>query len=431
MTDAFSSLYPAEAGRIGVVLGFGVPRLANPPPSVRNLGSARDFYGQAMLAEFEVDGRDRIAFIDKAFPHSRYDLMMLASDDDIRCAVTELGPVAGELVFEIAHRFLTYLGDPETIDRYGLSGGRFHLCYNYDRDTQDRENSMFYDKRFHLHLNYWPGSDLRAPAVVRWGDIDSGRLRRRLLDPITFLATSVMRDATGGVVAGRPVMPVDDRRDLAMGLPPGLKIRFDGWDVLRGRRITSALETLHEVADTAYRRLHRAFTGEEHAPAAWRRPRLLSAARIRANLDDVDWLSPDSREGLARLAGALRDVDEADMQRFRSDEALRVHRMALGGLDYAIGMFSRACNRADAPLVAGDEVYLTMQCRLFGDIGGAGLPPLGDAAIVKLDRSAGPAMSAAELESRRELRCRFLEAELPALAERYRLRRLDAEGEAT
>jgi hypothetical protein len=58
------------------------------------------------------------------------------------------------------------------------------------------------------------------------------------------------------------------------------------------------------------------------------------------------------------------------------------------------------------------DVTLVMQCRLLGDVGGAGLPPLKGHAAVRLDRRHGDVMTEAEIAERTEFRRQYLSTQL-------------------
>jgi hypothetical protein len=406
--DALHALYPPAAAGFRVVEGMPAPRQPNPPPNVRNTGTVHDFYGKALLFEAKVPGGDELAFIDKAFPHSRYDVMALVSSEPVRTSAIDLAAATKSLLGRLAYHFVEYLSDRSVIREYGLEDGHFHMCFNYDRHTVDRENSMFYDKRFHLHLNYWPGRDLALSRTVSWGRIASTAERRRLLDPATFLGTSLLHDATLGQVAGLRLMSVDDERDLRLGLPPGLKLELAGFTALCGPHFADVLDELHLAAERVYSDIYEAFTGHGFETRVWSRPRLLPTARIAANLRKLSWLSPRSLAYLSPLAAKLTNLEDDALALYRHDEAARVRRMSLAGLDYSIGLASRQRNTGATPLVTADKVLLVMQPRLFGDIGGAGLPWIDGIPIVKVDRSRGEVLSEAEVLDRRRLRERFL-----------------------
>lgn len=425
MADTLDFMYPEQTWRTPTVLSLPVGRLPGAPaPGGHADGSPRDFYGAGFMMEVEVGDTDRVAFIEKAFPHSRYDLMMLASDEQVKCAVTDLADQTKQFMFAAAGRFIGFISQADVISRYGLDGGHLHLAFNYDRYTTDRENSMCCDKRFHLHLNYWPGDELGLLRPVRWGDIPEVTLRWRLIDPLAHLTGLVMRDRCRELAPGLPLMPVDPGRDEAIGLPAGPKIEFPGWSVLRDREFVTIMDSIHEVADSAYQEIHVAFTGERSKPRVWSRPSLLPREQIARNLRETAWLSDDTRRLLTRLAFVLRDVTAARMRSFRDGQADPVRGLTLGGLDYAITMFCQQRNSAGAPLADAGPVYLVMHGKLFADVGGAGLPSIGSIPVVRLDRASGHVLSDAEVKIRRQLREEFLALALPSLLVSHQARRL-------
>lgn len=423
MTDRLAALYPPETGQLLVVPRLPAPRFADPPPDEPIRTSVREFYGDTMLAEFQVPAGNRIAFIDKSFPHSRFDLMLLASEDDVHSSASSLTPATRRVVFSTAYQFLRFVGEPEVIERYGLHDGHVHVCFNYDEHTTDRENGMFYDKRFHTHVNYYPGRDLKAlGSARRWRDLPDVGLRRRLIDPLTVLAASIMYDALGPTFADLDVMPVDDHRDSTTGLPPGLKFRLPHWRLLESPTFAHALALLHERSVEVYGQLHEAFTGQPHRPRAWHRPALLPPDDLLANIRRLDWLSERSAAGLRTLAAALRTVDDRQIAMLRHVERRRVQLLTLAGLNYSLGIFSPAANTVTTRLVDAKDVYVVVQYKLLADIGMAGLPAIRDIPIVKLDRRTGPVMSDDEVADRRAFSDEFLQAAMPTVASRFGLR---------
>jgi len=421
MSDRLAELYPAAVHQLRVGLSLPAPRLPDPPSGGRNLGSVREFYGPMLLREVQVANGNRVAFINKAFPHSRYDVMMLASDDHIHSSIGELAAPTKGLFFDVADRFVDYLSDEGVRKEFDLDNGHLHVSYNYDRHTQDRENSMFYDKRFHLHLNYWPGRDLRRLSTVPWPEVTDVALRRRLVDPIAHLAAQVVYEYTGGTVAGHRLLVPDAERDGAHGLPFGPKLRLPGWRALQDPAVPAILEVLHRAAESAYGEIHQCLVGAPHRPQAWWRPELLPEPAVAANLRRLGWASENTRDGLMNLARLLCDLSESDLARFRTDEATRIRRMTLGGLDYAISMFTQRRNTGDNPLSRHEQLYLVLQAKLFADIGGAGLPSIDAVALVRVDRSAGAVMTDADVADRAQLRQEFLDGHWPGLSNRHQL----------
>jgi len=93
----------------------------------------------------------------------------------------------------------------------------------------------------------------------------------------------------------------------------------------------------------------------------------------------------------------------------RCDDPVRgAVELVLAGLDYSVGLYCPHRHSATAPLARAEEVILVMQCRLFGDVGGAGMPPLRGVTAVRLDRSTGQVMSDDEVKQRSEFRDGFI-----------------------
>jgi len=156
MRDTFAPLYPREAQQFRVIERISIPGFpANLIPDVADITNLRQFYGDRLLCECAVSHNnttDRLAFVNKLNPHGLYDMMILASDDPPKSSIADLTEFTVTVLLDIAHGVLEFIGDADNIRRFELHDGRFHFCYNYDRDTIDRESGMA-EKRFHLHLN--------------------------------------------------------------------------------------------------------------------------------------------------------------------------------------------------------------------------------------------------------------------------------------
>jgi hypothetical protein len=399
------AIYPAAAQEAIVVPGFPIPRFPD-AAQARNLTSARAFYGERLVAEYEVDGcADRVGVVDKLFPHSRFDSMLLVTNDEIRTASTDLAPSTAAVLFWLAHRFVDYISEPEVTRKFRLDGAEIHVCFNFDRDTTDRDNAMFYDKRFHLHLNCWPGYDLSGIVGVPFSSLGDRVLRRRIIDPVAGLAAQVLRDAIGSAIEGHRLLvsPAE-----LPGAPVGLAIRLPGWSALSDGTVPTIARQLHEAAEDAYRQVREALIGDSGPIQPRIRPALLPLARSRAQLARLSWLSTSSRDGLLQLASLLEPLCEAEVAA-RCDDPIRSEaELTLAGLDYTIGIYCPRSHSPEQPLARAAEVILTMQCRLFGDIGGAGLPPLRGAAAVRLDRQSGPQLTVEQISERDSFRDGFI-----------------------
>jgi hypothetical protein len=335
-------------------------------------------------------------------------MMVLAADEVPKSSVVDLSARTIQVLQMLGYWFLEFIGDAEIIRRFHLDNGCFHFCFNYDRDTIDRESGMT-EKRFHLHLNYWSGEEVDQSSPVCFGTLSSLAWRRRLLDPIAFLGASIAYDLLGGQVVGVPLLPLDHDRDLQLGLPAGIKIRFDNWSILTGWRLTDIIRTLHIQFYEGWRRISRALTGTDTPPGAWYRHRLLPLAEIIQNIHMIPGLSEMSQAGLVVLANTLRDIPQRLMEFLKQRQWLRVRHLSMGGLNYSLGLYSQARNRVGEPLINSGPVYLVVQFKLFADIGGAGISYMGDVPVVRISRGEGFFFTAEDIQRRTAFQQAFID----------------------
>ncbi|MET9648582.1 hypothetical protein [Streptomyces syringium] len=393
-TRGLDTLYPQAAWELPVNPALPAPRRADPPVERCNLGGYRDYYDPNIVREFPVQGeRERLAVIDKAFPHSLYDVMLLvARDDVIRQSVSDTpAPVLAALL-RAARTFMVLLSDPVVLRRFGLDGGRVTVSWNHD-PTLDRDNGQWWDKRMHWHLNCWPSFVQRTVAPVRLADVTDVTMRRSLVDPAAYLAHRVMTDALrdAALPGGCRLMGPDPVRDAERALPIGLKIRIPGWGFVPTLQCQGLLRTLHDTASDVYRSLHQCFTGSDDMPAPWQRPRLLHVDDVEHRLDGLVWLSPAARSGLTRLRRVLRDVTPGEMRLLAARRGVANRCLTLGGLSYNLALFTPELARADRPVIETNELYVVMQFKLVSFVGNS--PAIGGAAASVIDRMGGPVMT--------------------------------------
>ncbi|WP_067128873.1 hypothetical protein [Microtetraspora malaysiensis] len=390
------SLYPADAWDLPVNAALPAPRLPAPPEEQCNLTGYRDHYQRFILREFPVPGHvERIVAIDKAFPHSLYDLMlMVGRDDELRTDVSNTPDAVLAALLHAARGFADFTADAAVQRAFGLAGSQLGIAWNHD-PTRDRDNGQWWDKRLHLHLNCWT-ADVRATVQpVRLVEISDTATRRSLVDPAAHLAHRVMLDALRGtpLPAGCDLLEPDLRRDAAWGLPIGLKLRLPGWQFVTTAQCRALLRSLHATGTAGYQALLTAFTGSRDAPAPWTRPHLLPPAEVERNIGALPWLSAASRSDLLRLRHVLRDVTDREMRLLADRPWIANRCLTLGGLSYNIAFF--APQTVDQP---GDGLYLVMQFKLVSYIGSS--PSIGGAVASIIDRSGGPIMTAADRVSR-------------------------------
>ncbi|MFE3452807.1 hypothetical protein ACFXJ8_28165 [Nonomuraea sp. NPDC059194] len=410
------SLYPAAAWELPVNPALPAPRLPAPPEERRNLTGYLDHYGPFILREFPVPGQvERIAAIDKAFPHGLYDLMLLVGRDDVlRTDVANTPDPVLAALLRAARGFIDFTTDATVQRTFGLVGSKLSIGWNHD-PTRDRDNGQWWDKRLHLHLNCWTAAVQATVRPVRLAEIADTTTRRSLVDPVAHLAHRVMADALHGasLPTGCELLVPDLRRDAAQGLPVGLKLRLPGWRFVTTAPCRALLRCLHTTAATSYQALLTAFTGFGDAPALWSRPRLLPPAEVRLNLDALPWLSEASRSKLLHLRHVLRDVTDREM-RFLADRPWVANRcLTLGGLSYNIALTSAQTVSAD-DLRDDGGLYLVMQFKLVSYIGSS--PAIGGAVASVIDRTGGPVMTSADRERRAAFQRAYLDTLTPAFS---------------
>jgi hypothetical protein len=398
------TLYPEAAARLQVG-AMSSPRRPGELTAGRPGASARDFYGANLIWESVAPEPDRIAVIDKAFPHAQHEVMLLASGEPSATSVSDLSSAARSRIFCGATTFVDFVDEVDVRRRFGLDDGLLHASFNFDRDTTDRENSMFFDKRFHLHLNYFSATDLRGVERAHWTQLPRP-FARRLIDPLAYIAEHVFADANQFRGDQLPLLRVDVDRDVAAGWAPGPKLVLANWRQVGSTTTQDLLVRAHDLAQWTYDEVRTVFCGDSAVTAPWTRPRLLPSSEIRRRAVAARWLGEDSRRGLEVLAKSLCDTTGGSIAALRAHPARQVGALTLAGLDYSLSMHSP--RQVGSGSWGEQPVLLTWSFKLFGDIGGAGLPPAGGCAAVKLDRATGPIMTHESMMQRRSFQEDFV-----------------------
>jgi hypothetical protein len=396
--DPFAALLPAAAWRMPVA--WDAVRVPGPPAAFAL--TAAEIHGPTPLARFHRrlialldctagDG-DRLALVDKAIPHARFDLMLSEASARDKPSPCDVAPLTGRALWRSGLELVRFVSRPDVMDRFGLADGTLHLALNCDPHTRDRE-SVQAAKQFHLHLLYWTAAELSplAAGIGLAADYDV-RTRRQLLDPLTFagarLVTNLLADMPLGI-DGAVLVPCDDEAVAAGRRPPGALIRLPGWHVLADDGFEVLIRRLHRRLEEVAALLRAAFTGVGAVPAPWQRHPLRAAAPIRATLAGLGWPAEVLVE-LEVLADALRDLPPAVLTRLRDGTpAARKHLLTLNAPAYALNLFAPGRNRPGSPVAAASTVYLSVQPRLFSGTGGAGLLPLDGVPSVCIRRGVG------------------------------------------
>uniref|UniRef100_UPI003F494379 hypothetical protein n=1 Tax=Streptomyces sp. CA-136453 TaxID=3240050 RepID=UPI003F494379 len=405
------SLYPPAAWQLPVNPALPAPRLPAPPVERQNHGDYREYYGRNVLAELDVAGRpERLAVINKAWPHSLFDVMLLVADPQtVHTGVGDTADPTLTALLHAAHTYVRFLSQPDTVRHFDLAGAQLVIGFNHDR-TLDRDNGQWWDKTMHWHLNVWPRSVRTAVRPHRLVDIHDTTLRRSLVDPCAYLAHQVMADALARspLPDGCRILPPDPTRDAARGLPVGLKVRLPHWRFTTTAACVTLLHTLHDTAEHTYAALRQAFTGSPAMCPAWQRPPLLPTPRVAEHLAALDWLSPAARHDLLRLRLVLRDVTDRELRLLAGRRDLANRSLTLGGLSYNLSLVTPDLIAAAPILADTDELYLVMQLKLVSYVGHS--PAVGGAVASTIDRHHGPLLTGPDRRTRHDFQHAYLHA---------------------
>jgi hypothetical protein len=335
-------------------------------------------------------GCETLALIDKASPHSLFDLMLSETSTPSKSTAADVSVQTGRTLWCTGLNFVRFCSEGSVVDEYGLSGGELHLALNCDPHTEDRE-SVQAAKQFHLHLLYW---DAAALAPLRnaepLAEITDRRLRRQALDPLSFLGARLVTEALEGIDLGVPgafLVPVDEWAVLRGERPLGAVMTLSDWAVLESPGFEDLMRRVHQRLEWLAGSLIESFTGRRETPRPWHRHPLLPVREIAARVDRLP-LGDLVRDGLMHLAGALRGL-APDTARWLAGAtpARRMGLMTLNQPSYAMNLHATASQ--GHPMAEGALVHLIIQPKLFSGIGGAGLLTLGGVPSVRVLRGQG------------------------------------------
>jgi hypothetical protein len=396
--DPFAALYPPGVEALRVAWHHlrtpGPPReyglrgeeLHHPDPRRR---FARRSIQTLDCASNGSEGCETLALIDKASPHSLFDLMLSEVSSPSKSTAADVSALTGMTLWRTGLNFVRFCSQASVADEYGLRGAELHLALNCDPNTWDRE-SVQAAKQFHLHLLCWDALALAPLAKAQaLAEVRDRRLRRQSLDPLTFLGARLVTDALGGIDLGIPgadLLASDNQTVLVGGRPLGAVISLPGWWVLESPAFEGLVRRIHRRLEWLAALVLEAFTGHPEAPIPWQRHPLLPVPEIRSRITGLPF-TDTARDGLIALAGALRGIAPRVAQRIaRATPVRRMDLMTLNQPSYAMNL--RAAGVVgESPEEA--RVQLIIQPKLFSGIGGAGLLTLGGVPSVRVLRGQG------------------------------------------
>jgi hypothetical protein len=393
--DRFAALYPRGLDRMRVA--WEHLRIPGPPAEYALTRTEAEHpdprrrFARRTIQEILCDA-DRLALIDKASPHSLFDLMLSEISDPPKATPDAVEPITGRTLWRTGLAFVRFVSDPDVMRRFDLADGELHLALNCDPNTHDRE-SVQAAKQFHLHLLYWSGRMLTPlESAGRFGAVADARLRRQAIDPLAFLGARLIHESLTGLDLGVPgarLAKPDDRPAIRGDRPLGCLIELPGWQVLADPAFEALIRRLHLRLETLAADLLEVFTGQRRAPLPWHRHPLRSSREIAKGLA-AQPMSVGTRAGLRALSRALRDLSASTAYRLRlADPRRRMDLMTLNQPCYALSLHAPERNRPGARLEDAGLVHLAIQPKLFSGIGGAGLLMLGGVPSVRILRGEG------------------------------------------
>jgi hypothetical protein len=395
--DRFAALYPSGLDRMRVA--WDHLHIPGPPAEYALTRTEvehpdpRQRFARRTIQEILCDG-DRLALIDKASPHSLFDLMVSEISDPAKATPDAVEATTGRVLWRTGLAFVRFVSDADVMRRFDLDGGELHLALNCDPNTHDRE-SVQAAKQFHLHLLYWPGAALKPlERAGRLGALADARLRRQAIDPLAFLGARLIYESLDGVDLGIPgarlALP-DDRSTIRGERPLGCLIELPGWQVLADPAFEGLIRRLHLRLEALAADLLEVFTGQRSAPSPWHRHALRPTPQIASTLAGLPF-SAAVRAGLGSLSRELRDLPASTARRLvRTDPARRMDLMTLNQPSYAVNLHAPEANVPGATLQDAGILHLSIQPKLFSGIGGAGLLGLGGVPSVRILRGEGRA----------------------------------------
>ncbi len=402
--DPFAALYPEDINSLPIA--WDHVRIPGPPAAYRLTPEERCStdnsirFKRRTIQRFDLHSTGvgglaqlyHLAFIDKVSPHSLYDLMCTEVSDPLKATVSAIGRETGEAMCRSAYNFVDFVSRPDIIESFGLQNGELHLGVNCDPNTLDRE-SIQASKQFHMHFLYWTQAEL-APlqrAKVTVTSVPNDLLRKRLLDPLLYLGAALVEERlrrSNFNADGVQLLPFSAAASIHKGLALGCLLRLDEWTVLNTSGFVAAIETIHQCIQTSSEELLAAFTGHTDPPAIWERHPLLPHPKIVDNIGRMGFSEAlDSR--LRDLARELRDLSALNMDYLKRHKAARLRHMTLNNPCYAMNLYAPRHNQSDQPLIEVQEIYLSVQVKLFSAIGGSGLVPLRGFPCVRIVRGSG------------------------------------------
>lgn len=333
-----------------------------------------------------------VALMDKPHPHSLFELMAMQAGENVRSSLSDLSYWEQKELFRLAYLFASCVNSAEYAERFDLSGGLLRFSFNHDPFTHDRPGLQYPIRRLHLHMYVLDKTSLCKiqAGKVPLGQVTDASVVTSLLDPVSFLAPMVLRDLLSSKInflEGMEVIYADPYTTVSQGLPLGLNIRMaDGWKPFLSEEFGEWLRALHLLMLKASRELKWVLTGKPELPNAYMRDQVCSQEVVNARLEEVDWLSTASRDGIQELSAWLSVAPPSLLRSAKVHSGLMAQYVVLNGLAYSIGFTQEDPIGA---LTNQHAAIMNISIRILSHIGGAGLFGANGISAIMLNRGQG------------------------------------------
>lgn len=331
------------------------------------------------------EGEDYISLAPKFKPHSDYEMMLQTTDNVVKSPSTSLTDEAIHYIFGTGYKFIEFLSDKETVEKYGMDGGYPYLVFNYDEFTTDRHSGMS-KKPFHLHLNSW-----KKKTIDRITQIDKETANpyyyASVVDPVFDLTRTLCYDALDCEELNKYLEKANpicgDQEIFYSGV---FKVK-GGWEFLDSKEFPKMLKTIHNRLESRYKEILKCFTGKDTMPELYTRHILLPQCRIVDNIVEADF-QDSTKEALVKLLPKVRSITDEEFQELCKNTDLRDTIIPMRWLAYSVGFFSNDYIDKNKPYKE-NTLYMNCTPRLYTKIGGASIMNFPEKSLVKIDRGEG------------------------------------------
>ncbi|MFD1886728.1 hypothetical protein [Paenibacillus wenxiniae] len=375
---------------------------------------------------FSTSDNGQIAIMDKKLAHGLLEIMLIEVSEREKRTINQLSEEEATLYTELVELFLCFINEEDIKKEFNLHNTVSRIVFNYDPWTEDRDGLQPV-KRFHTHLYIVDDhviNQLNKNTVV-YEDLQSRYERRKLVDPFSFIGTSILFDIHQNLLNKKDlnikIMNVDPVEAIEQGLPLGLNIKLrKNRNGTVNKKLKEYILKINELIENSFIDIYKAVTGSIPPAQKYKRHDLLDTEIAMENLSQISWLSERSMKGLYEVVTTLNSESYKLFQRKKHLDLLLFHNL-LNGLAYT---FSINMNIGE-PHSEIDILDINISVRLFGDSGGAGMFGLKEKSIVLFNRGEG-IYNKEQLARRHQFQRRFQKYVIEKLKLQYTYNTIEA-----